>query len=64
MKVTIDIHDNFAGVLSITAAKSTWNWTSPGMNATTYVVDLSKGTELRIDEAGKGWQSDYKFKED
>ena len=60
MKVTIDIHDNFAGVLSVTAMKATGGWGAPGMNATTYVVDLTKGTDLRLDEKGKGWQSVHK----
>lgn len=56
-KVTIEIDDNFTGVLSITAVRALYAGT---VNATTYVVDLSKGAELRIDEKGKGWQSDYR----
>lgn len=56
-KVAIEIDDNFPGVLSITAVKA---FGLGVVNATTYVVDLSKGAELRIDEKGKGWQSDYR----
>ena len=53
-KVTIEIDDNFAGALSITAVKAVYNG---AVNATVYIVDLSKGTEIRIDEKGNGWQS-------
>ena len=56
-KVTIEIDDRFAGVLSITAVKALY---TNCLNATTYNVDLSKGTALRIDDKGLGWQSDYK----
>ena len=55
-KITIEIDDNFAGVLSITAVKGLAIDT---VNATTYIVDLNKGTELRIDERGWGWQNGH-----
>lgn len=60
-KVTIEIDDRFAGVLSIVAVKGVH---TNCVNATNYTVDLSKGTELRIDAKGWGWQRDHKDRGD
>ena len=56
-KVTIEIDERFLGALAITAIKGVF---PSGVNISTYTVDLSKGTNIRIDENGVGWQTNQK----
>lgn len=52
-KITIEIDDRYANVLTVTAVGRTWNT----LDVTTHAIDLTKYDTLKIDEKGKQWLS-------